>query len=397
MSLFDKEDKKYTSSHGPSHGRSVVSSQVSRSSTSQERSAQEESSQFLIEVDLGIHPYQGIIGCWQEAWSSWLEPKHIFYFTRDSPLAYTIFPGDVILCDNQSIYDCDSGKVILPIKKFENADELREFFQTHPSIKILAWDGVTQHPLTRHLETRSPLHLARDFIRFYQTVVNTETLTAEELRIFLELHSRIRQLDRTAFIFPDVKFQLIEKILEDINPVLIENLLEFMEKEKLFPRYSLEYLVDLVAGNLRSAAPNYEPSFNLGNRVEQELVSGGQQRVQRLRAIFIDDFTHWLTKVGTQDVDLAQLSGDYGPLKRTILKMQASEVEETIILVKGKSKPRYHIGALRKTTLGCKLLKSIKVSDRRTWIDQQTFTLVEAAMRRLKITLKVEPYSKPKV
>ena len=90
----------------------------------------------IIETDLAIHPYQGIIGCLQKDWTTWEEPGFIYYFPRDSPITFEIFPGDLILCQKKPIYQCDMGDVLMPIRKLD-AKELATFLLENPDVEII--------------------------------------------------------------------------------------------------------------------------------------------------------------------------------------------------------------------------------------------------------------------
>ncbi len=339
-------------------------------------------SQVIVEVDLGIHPYQGIIGCWQEMWSSWLEPKIIHYFTRDSPIAYNIYPGDVILCEQSSIYDCDSGKVILPVKKFATAEELGAFLRDNPKIKILAWDvGINQTSL---------IVLARNFFHFQQNIETGQKLSPEEFSKLLALLNELTEIKRDGFVFPTPKIQLLDQIIVGINSAFIEKVIGLLNAQSLIEVPPVK-LLSLIAPALKLAAPSYSPDSSVsGNLASTFSQKSNETPMQKLQAVFMKDFEDWFARNGTHGIDVKSLSGEYTELKRKILQAQVREVEQSPVLVKGASNKQYDISELRKTAIGGKLLVSMKISERKSWVDNATFALIEASLKHLNISVKLQ-------
>lgn len=345
--------------------------------------------QLLIEADLSIHPFQGNIVCWQESWSKELKPLRIFSFSRESHLLSSVLPGDLILCNFQSLYNSLGGKVVKITEKIETLDQLTKLLEENSSLRILAWDNG--------LEPDSPLFLARDFMNARKEIESGKALSSTFLFNFLNLFSRITQLDRSQILFHGLKIKLIDKIVSSLNSEFIEKLVNLLDEYDLSTKTPLLYLLDIVAGPLRKTAPTYRPSLDIGSRLEKAFTTRkGEKRVKRLRSIFISDFKSWLVKHSTRDLDLKHLTEEYNALKETILEMKTGEVEQAVIFVRGKIKREYHITSLRESSLGRRLLMITKVSDRKIWVDQETFNLIKAAVKRLKMTLVVKPYPKPK-
>ena len=84
---------------------------------------------FLVEADLTIHPYQGVIGCFQTDWSSWLEPKTI-YLPEHWDISKFMFHfeyNDAKL-DNLIIYECYSSDVDCEDKAFQKGETIHDAY-----------------------------------------------------------------------------------------------------------------------------------------------------------------------------------------------------------------------------------------------------------------------------
>ncbi len=112
--------------------------------------------------------------------------------------------------------------------------------------------------------------------------------------------------------------------------------------------------------------------------------------MQKLQVVFMKDFEDWFARNGTHGIEVKSLSGEYTELKRKILQAQVREVEQSPVLVKGASNKQYEISELRKTAIGGKLLVSMKISERKSWVDNATFALIEAALKHLNISVKLQ-------
>ncbi len=340
---------------------------------------------FILEVDLPIHPYQGIVGCFQTDWSSWLEPQYNYFFTRDSPISYDIFPGDIVLCESSGIYRCDAGEVIMPVKRF-TAEELVAYFKSNPEIEIRAWD------LTHKKE--SPLHTARDFFRTLKTLGAEQDYNTAAIKNLIRIVSQAVKMPSQQFIFPHIKIKILELILEQLNPIFIEKMIEKLGSQvRSLP---VDQLFSFVFPRLQLAVPEYWTTIDLLDKIEEDPVQAGDKAVmQMVRKVLLEDFKGWLEsklkkKKGTENIDLKWLSGgDFSDIKSKILQARVSEVERSPIQVRGEKKVEYDVSGLRSTVIGKKLFESLKISEEKTWVDQSMFNLIQAALRRFGIKLKL--------
>lgn len=339
----------------------------------------------ILEVDLPIHPYQGIIGCFQTDWSSWLEPQYIYFFTRDSPISYDISPGDIILCEESGIYSCDAGKVIMPVKKF-TAEELVAYLKNNQYVEIRVWD------LTAKKE--SPLHIARDFFKLLKTLESQGEYSTAATRNIIKIVSQAVKMPSQQFVFPQIKIKVIECILEDLNPALIEKTIETLGSQvRSIPA---DQLFGFIFPRLQVAAPEYWTPIDLRDKIGENLrLPDGKTITQKLQVILLEDFNDWLEKKlkknrGTENIDLKWLAGgDFSEIKNKILHARVSEVERSPIHIRGETKIEYDISSLKNTVIGKKLFDSLKISIGTTWVDQSMFNLIQAALRRFGIKLKL--------
>ncbi|MFB0562092.1 MAG: hypothetical protein ACETWM_12885 [Candidatus Lokiarchaeia archaeon] len=339
----------------------------------------------ILEVDLPIHPYQGILGCFQTHWSSWLEPQYIYFFTRDSPISYEIHPGDIILCEESGIYSCDAGKVIMPVKKF-TAEELVAYLKNNPEIEIRVWD------LTSNKE--SPLHIAKDFFKLLKTLEAQEGYSAATIRNLISMVSQAVKMPGQQFVFPQIKIKVLECILEELDPALTEKVIETLgSKVRSLPA---DQLFGFIFPRLQVAAPEYLTRIDLRDKIGEDLGLPEEKTViQKLQEVLLEDFNDWLKtklkrKRGTENIDLKWLAGgNFSEIKNKILQDRVSEAESSPIYVRGETIMEYDVSSLKNTVIGKRLFDSLKISEEKTWVDQSMFNLIQAALRRFGIKLKL--------
>ncbi len=343
--------------------------------------------QIIVEVDLSIHPYQGIIGSFQTQWTSWLEPGFIYYFPRDSPISYNILPGDIILCEKEPIYVCDSGKVIMPIKKFKPLDLIR-YIKENPDVEILSWDYPGR---SRHF-----LEIARDFFRNKEKLSKTDVFEKDDLIKLITSLIQISQFNTENLLFPHLKQQIYNSIIDTLDILFSEACLEKICSLK--DDLSAYEILALVLPKLFFSFPEYVTSATAYKKIKTAIGKKItiKEKLTLIENLFVKDIENWL-KTNSSDLvnfDLL-MESNYKDLAKKVLQIRQEEVRNAPVIFKGATKKQYDISQLRETTLGKKLINNLKIPERKKWIEQEVFALIELAFKKIGIELNVIKYVRP--
>jgi len=368
------------------------------------------SENVIIEVDLAIHPYQGIIGCFQDKWTGWLEPGFIFYLPRDSPITYDIYPGEYILCKKEPIYECDMGHVLMPIKKL-TSEEIFELINSEPKIKIFEWDTLT--------EKVTVLNIAKRVFQALTKLEQKNTLTNSQVKKLAQDFENLFQIPNVNFLYPEVKLKALDLVLDRLNQDYFDRIMKQLTKygyqlydynpsmqrsyyyrreSKKAGTLSLNELLALLFPEIRLAIKAFNLDFSMVETFNRIIANENTERekYEELKLEVMSKLEQFIANTGTSSFNIEWFKSVYfEELKKRVLDIRVSEINDTEILFTeikedGQTKKQYNIGNLRGTYMGKRLLESLKIANSIEWIDVSMFNLISAALRKFKVELKIK-------
>lgn len=369
------------------------------------------SENIIIEVDLSIHPYQGIIGCFQDKWTGWLEPGFIYYLPRDSPITYDIHPGEYILCKKEPIYECSMGHVVIPIKKL-TPDEIIDIINKEPKIKIFEWDKL--------YEKKTVLNLAKKVFQSLNKLKLKNALTKSQVKKLAQDLEDITKITDTSFLYPEMKLRALDLITERLSQDFFERIITQLTKYKyqIFDESQLtnrnnyyairearkigvltrnEFLA-LLFPEIRLACKKFIIDYEMIPVFNRIIASENseKEKYDELKLEIMSTFEQYIVNVGTETINIEWVKSiEFEDLKKRVLDIRVKEVNNALILTKAiqedeQDRIQYNITNLRKTYMGGRLLESLKISNSVGWIDEPIFNLINAALRKFKVELKIE-------
>ena len=369
------------------------------------------SDNVIIEVDLSIHPYQGIIGCFQDKWTGWLEPGFIFYLPRDSPISYNIFPGDYILCKKEPIYECAMGHVLMPIKKI-TFDEIIDIITKEPKIKIYEWDKLS--------DKKTVFNLVKQILQTLIKLEQKNTLTNNQVNKLAQNLEELFKIPEVDFLYPEAKLKALEIISERLNSDFFERILkqltkynyQLYDRGQTQSRYNQSYYVNreekkvgilrrnelltLLFPEIRLASRKFtlgDDIVSVFNRIIAS-ESNEKDKYDELKLEIMTRLEQFINTDGTGSFNIEWFkSVNFDDLKKRVLDIRVKQVNDitisyTDIDENGQKKTQYNISGLRATYLGKRLLASLQISDSISWIEEPMFNLIKAALSKFKVTLK---------
>jgi len=367
------------------------------------------SENVILEIDLSIHPYQGIIGCFQDKWTGWLEPGFIYYLPRDSPITYDIYPGDYILCKKEPIYECDMGHVLMPIKKLA-FDDIFEIIRKEPKIKIFEWDKLS--------EKKTVLNLAKQILDSLTKLEQKNTLTNSQVKKLAQNLEDIFQIPTIDFFYPTIKMRILEKITDRLNFDYFERIIKQLSRYnyEIFDAGQLQYrhsyyaireakkigkltrneLLALLFPDIRLASKAFTLDDEIPAIFNRIIASENseKEKYEELKLEVMTRLEQYISNSGTESFNIEWFkSVDFEDLKKHVLDIRVKEVNSIIIPYHiidedGQKKKEYNIDGLKTTYIGRRLLTSLKMSSYVSWIDEPMFNLIKTALSKFKVALE---------
>ncbi|MBD3193212.1 MAG: hypothetical protein GF308_21440 [Candidatus Heimdallarchaeota archaeon] len=330
---------------------------------------------FLAEANIALDPYMGLMV------NIGNDSEKIIVLSEESPIAVSeIVPGEVVLCEKEPLYKNTKGEVFKVLRRF-TFHELLDFLEENPSVEFKCWD----------YETVAPYKIARAFFPTINRMKKGKKLSLEEIGLLIQSIMKALKIPENSYIFPQDKLKIYEMVLEALTPSFKVIFLETLYREKLVLS-SYEILLALFP-TLWSSVPEYICSANAHKEIIDVIHNKWptEVKIERIKEIFLKDIELWLYLSGTDEINFELLSkSEFSAFSKRILEIRKAKVKNATVYYKGKSKKSYDISSLRETTLGKKLLQSLKVSENRKWIDQHLFDLIEITFRKFKIEINLE-------